>query len=260
MYLKVLSEVRAMSGFGSEHGLSFLIEVDNKKVLFDTGASNLFIKTAARLGIDLGEVDRIVLSHGHWDHGNGLEFMEGKTLICHPGCFVKRFRKTGKDQLGLALTEKEIAEKYDLETFTHPLNLSKHLWFLGEIPRNNDFEAKSTKYILEDGSDDFIMDDSGLAVITDKGLVVISGCAHSGICNMIEHARRVTGVSKVAAVIGGFHLKAVNKQSRKTIEYLEELEVKQVIPSHCTFDPALDLFHRAFGTRDVLTGGKFVFC
>jgi len=259
MYLTVLSEVRAMDGFESEHGLSFLIEADHKKILFDTGSSNLFIKSAARLGIDLGEVDRIVLSHGHWDHGNGLEYMEGPTLICHPGCFVKRFRKIGKDELGLSLSEKELGERFNLETFRQPLKLSNHLWFLGEIPRKNDFEAKSTKYILEDGSEDFIMDDSGLAAITDKGLVVISGCAHAGICNMIEHARRVTGVSQVAAVIGGFHLKAVNKQTRKTIEYLKELGVKQVIPSHCTFDPALELFHRAFGTRDVLTGGSFVF-
>ena len=230
-----------------------------KKILFDTGASNLFIRSAARLGIDLEEVDHIVLSHGHWDHGNGLEYMEGKTLICHPGCFVKRFRKTGEDQLGLSLSEKELRERFNMETFRHSIHLSKHLWFLGEIPRKNDFEAQSTKYVLEDGSEDFIMDDSGLAVSTDRGLVVISGCAHSGICNMIEHARRVTGISRVAAVIGGFHLKAANKQTRKTIAYLEKLEVAQVIPSHCTFDPALGLFHRAFESRDVLTGGKFIF-
>jgi 7,8-dihydropterin-6-yl-methyl-4-(beta-D-ribofuranosyl)aminobenzene 5'-phosphate synthase len=260
VYLTVLSEVRAMSGFDSEHGLSFLIEVDHKKILFDTGASNLFIKSAARLGIDLEEVDRIVLSHGHWDHGNGLEYMEGKTLICHPGCFVKRFRKTGEGQLGLSLSEKEASDRFNLETFRHPIKLSDHLWFLGEIPRKNDFEAQATKYILEDGSEDFIMDDSGLAALTDKGLVVISGCAHAGICNMTEHARRVTGISKVAGVIGGFHLRAANKQTRKTIEYLEELEVKEVFPSHCTFEPALGLFHRAFGSRDVLTGGRFVFC
>lgn len=260
MYLTVLSEVRAMAGFESEHGLSFLIEVDQKKILFDTGASNLFIRSAARLGIDLEEVDRIVLSHGHWDHGNGLEYMEGKTLICHPDCFVKRFRKKGEGQLGLSLSEKEMGKRFNLETFRKPIQLSKHAWFLGEIPRKNDFEAKSTKYVLEDGSDDFIMDDSGMAVICDKGLVVISGCAHSGICNMIEHARRVTGISKVAAVIGGFHLTAANNQAKKTIAYLEKLEVPQVIPSHCTFDPALDLFHHTFGSRDVLTGGKFVFC
>ena len=259
MNLTVLSEMRAMDGFESEHGLSFLIEVDRKRILFDTGASNLYIRNAARLGIDLEEVDRIVLSHGHWDHGNGLEYMKGKPLICHPGCFVKRYRKSGKDYLGLSLSQKELSERFDLETFRQPVRLSDHLWFLGEIPRKNDFEAQSTKYVLEDGSDDFIMDDSGLVAITPKGLVIISGCAHSGICNMIEHARRVTGVFKVAAVLGGFHLRATNKQTRKTIEYLEKLKVAQVIPSHCTFDPALKLFQKTFGSRELLSGACLVF-
>jgi len=257
--LTVLSEKRGMDGFESEHGLSFLIEVDRLQILFDTGASDLFKHNAARLGIDLGKVDRIVLSHGHWDHGNGLEYLEGKPLICHPGCFVKRYRKLGESYLGLSLSKEELADRFDIETFRHPIRLSEHLWFLGEIPRKNDFEAQTTRYVLEDGSEDFIMDDSGLVAITRKGLVVISGCAHSGISNMIEHARRVTGIFKVAAVIGGFHLKAANLQTRLTIDYLEKLEVGQVIPSHCTLDPALDLFRQKFKSPELLAGACLVF-
>jgi 7,8-dihydropterin-6-yl-methyl-4-(beta-D-ribofuranosyl)aminobenzene 5'-phosphate synthase len=248
-----------MDGFESEHGLSFLIEVDQKLILFDAGASALFKRNAARMGIDLDKVYRIILSHGHWDHGNGLEHMQGKPLICHPGCFVKRYRKSGKEYLGLPFSKKEAEERFDLETFRHPIRLLDHLWFLGEIPRRNDFEAISTKYMLEDGSEDFIMDDSGLAVATEKGLVVISGCAHSGISNMIEYARRVTGILKVAAVVGGFHLKAANTQTHRTIEYLEGLGDIRVMPSHCTFDPALDLFHSAFGDSKVLAGACLTF-
>ncbi|MDF1573839.1 MAG: MBL fold metallo-hydrolase [Bacteroidales bacterium] len=259
MNLTVLSEKRAMDGFDSEHGLSFLIEVDQKMILFDTGASDLFVHSAAKLGIDLERVDRIVLSHGHWDHGNGLEYLKGKALICHPGCFDKRYRKSGDDYLGISLSREEVAEKFDLETFRRPMMLSEHLWFLGEIPRKNDFEAKYTKYKLKDGSDDYIMDDSGLAVISRQGLVIISGCAHSGICNMIEHSRRVTGIFKVAAVIGGFHLRVVNTQTRKTIECLKKLEVDRVLPSHCTLDPALGLFRRVFGSQEVLTGTCLTF-
>ena len=250
--------MRAMDGFESEHGLSFLIEVDQHKILFDTGASDLYIRNATKLGIDLEEVDRIVLSHGHWDHGNGLEHLAGKRLICHPACFDKRFRKSGGAYLGLSLSREEVAKKFELETFRHPVKLSDHLWFLGEVPRRNDFEAKSTKYKLEDGSDDFIRDDSGLAVITKKGLVIISGCAHSGICNMIEHARRVTGIFEVAAVIGGFHLKANNRQTQKTIKYLEMLEVSRVLPSHCTMEPALGEFYGVFGKNEVLAGARLI--
>jgi len=109
MNLTVLSEMRAMEGFGSEHGLSFLIEADRKKILFDTGSSDLFLQSADRLSLDLEEVDRIVLSHGHWDHGNGLAWMKGKPLICHPGCFVKRYRKSGGEYLGLSLSREETA-------------------------------------------------------------------------------------------------------------------------------------------------------
>lgn len=251
--------MKAMDGFGSEHGLSFLIEADQKKILFDTGASDLYIKSATKLGVSLEKVDHIVLSHGHWDHGDGLKYMEGKPLICHPGCFVKRYRKSGDDYVGLALSEKELGERFDLQTSRQPVRLSDHLWFLGEIPRQNDFEAQSTKFILEGGADDFIIDDSGMVSVTDKGLVVVSGCAHAGICNTIEHARLVTGVSKVAAVIGGFHLRASDNQARRTIEYLEKLGVGQVLPSHCTFDPALNLFKKAFGGSEVLTGGCLAF-
>jgi len=187
MKLVVLSDAKAMDGYGSEHGLSFLIEVDHIRILFDTGASDLFIRNAEKIGIDLGDVDAIVLSHGHFDHGDGLQYVDGNTLVCHPGCFVKRYRKEGGVNLGLALTKKEIERKFKLKTSRDPLRLSEHLYFLGEIPRVNDFEAISTRYMLEGGEEDHVIDDSGLACITDKGLVVVSGCAHSGICNIIEH-------------------------------------------------------------------------
>jgi 7,8-dihydropterin-6-yl-methyl-4-(beta-D-ribofuranosyl)aminobenzene 5'-phosphate synthase len=259
MELTVLSEVKALKGFGSEHGLSFLVKTDQRSFLFDTGASDLYKHSAARLGIDLEQVDRIILSHGHWDHGNGLAFLKEKSLICHPGCFVKRYRKTGKDYLGLSLSREEVEERFNLETFRRPIRLSEHLWYLGEIPRDNDFEAQSTPYILEDGSEDYILDDTGLAAITDRGLVVISGCAHSGICNMIEHARRVTGVLKTAAVIGGFHLQADNPRTRRTVEYLRQLGVGKVLPSHCTREPALGLFRREFEGREVQTGACLTF-
>ena len=259
MKLSVLSDAKAVDGYGSEHGLSFLIEVDQKKFLFDTGASDLYLRNAMKLDLDMAELDAIVLSHGHFDHGDGLQYIKDKPLVCHPGCFVKRYRKSGKGYLGLALSEEEIRTRFDLKTSRDPVQLSEHLFFLGEVPRENDFEAQHTKYRLEDGSDDFIRDDSGLACISEGRLLVFSGCAHSGICNMVEHAMNITGVSKVAAVVGGFHLRAVNNQSRRTITYLKNLGVEQVLPSHCTFDPALTEFHKVFGKRELKTGNHLVF-
>lgn len=259
MKLSVLSDGKAVDGYGSEHGLSFHIEVDQKKFLFDTGASDLYLRNAKKLGIDLAEVDTIALSHGHFDHGDGLQFLQGKRLVCHPGCFVKRYRKAGEGYLGLALSEDEIRDRFYLEPSREPVQLSEHLFFLGEVPRTNDFEAQQTKYILEDGTNDFIMDDSGLACIRDGRLVVFSGCAHSGICNMVEHARKVTGVKQVAAIIGGFHLKRVDWQTMRTIVYLKELQVKRIYPSHCTQEPALSRIVELFGGLVPTAGSQYLF-
>lgn len=259
MQLTVLSEAKAMDGFSSEHGLSFLIEEDGKKILFDSGASDVFTENAHKLGIDLNDVDTIVLSHGHWDHGNGLQHISGKPLLCHPACFQKRYRKLGEENIGIALEREKIEARFEVQTSREPIQLSEHLWFLGEVPRLNDFEAKTTKYVLEDGSPDFIMDDSGLAVITPKGLVVISGCAHSGICNMVEHAKSVRGMDRVEAVIGGFHLKAVNQQARQTAQWMKDAGIPQLLPSHCTMGPALDMFQELPGSAELLAGSTLYF-
>ena len=248
-----------MDGYGSEHGLSFLVEVDKKRILVDAGASDLFLRNAEKLGVDLKNVDTIALSHGHFDHGDGLQFIGRLPLLCHPGCFQKRYRKLGGGYLGLALSEDEIRARFEVTLSREAVQLSEHLFFLGEVPRINDFEAQNTKYILEDGSEDYILDDSGMACITDEGLVVISGCAHSGICNMVEHAKKVTGVEQVAAVIGGFHLTIVNPQTMRTIVYMKEIGVKRVFPSHCTQDPAHSRFLELFEGQEVKTGSVFQF-
>jgi 7,8-dihydropterin-6-yl-methyl-4-(beta-D-ribofuranosyl)aminobenzene 5'-phosphate synthase len=200
--LNILSETKALEGYGAEHGLSFLVEADGKSFLFDTGASDLFMRNAALMGIDPNQAEAVVLSHGHFDHGDGLPYLERNTLVCHPGCFVKRYRKLGFGNIGISLSEASAGKRFDLVPSRDPLWLTEHLLFLGEIPRENAFEAQATPYILEDGTKDFIYDDSGLACVTEGGLVVVSGCAHSGICNMITHALRVTGEDRVKAVIG----------------------------------------------------------
>jgi 7,8-dihydropterin-6-yl-methyl-4-(beta-D-ribofuranosyl)aminobenzene 5'-phosphate synthase len=259
MKITVLSEVKAREGYLSEHGLSFLVEADGQRILFDTGASELFLNNASRLGIGLESVQTVVLSHGHYDHGDGLPFLDRKKLVCHPGCFVNRYRRRGTGNLGLALSRDELEKRFDLQTTREPVQLTDHLIFLGEVPRNNDFEARTTPYRLEDGEDDFIMDDSGLAYLGDHGLVVISGCAHAGICNMVDHAVKVTGMDRIEGVIGGFHLKEMDQKTRRTIDYLRNRKVNRVLPSHCTKSPALEGFHRAFGIKEVLAGEVYSF-
>jgi 7,8-dihydropterin-6-yl-methyl-4-(beta-D-ribofuranosyl)aminobenzene 5'-phosphate synthase len=255
MKITILTENTAGGKYLAEHGLSYLIEIDDQKILFDTGHTDVFLKNARQLGIKIeNEVKTVVLSHGHWDHGDGLRYLQNKRLIAHPGAFIRRFRKKDFTPVGLALSRKEIESRFSLTETKNPVQISENLWFLGEIPRQNDFEAQSTSFVDDFQNDDFIPDDSALAALVNKRLVVITGCSHSGICNIVELAKKVTGISDVQTVMGGFHLKEQNEQTRKTIAYFKANRIDQVYPSHCTELPALVAFYDAFQNRQIKTG------
>ncbi len=258
--ITVLTENVAGGKFLAEHGLSYLIEIDGEKILFDTGHTNVFLTNAAILGIDIcNDVENVVLSHGHWDHGDGLKYLKNKVLITHPGSFEKRFRKTDQSPVGLSFTKAQITKRFKLTQTEKPFQVTENLYFLGEIPRLNDFESQKTSFQFEDGTDDFVPDDSALAAIVNDELVVISGCSHSGICNICEHAKKVTGKEKINAVIGGFHLRQEDLQLAETIKYFKESRIEKVFPSHCTELPALAAFFNNFKSAQVKTGMEFEF-
>ena len=253
MKLYILTENTASAKFLAEHGLSYYIEHDTN-ILFDTGYSDVFLQNAQKLDINIDSVNTVVLSHGHWDHGDGLQFIKNKKLICHPDAFQKRYRKNGDENIGLDLSFDELKTKFDIQYTRLPYNVSHNIIFLGEIPRQNDFESQTTTFALEDNSDDFVMDDSGLVIKLKNEIVIISGCAHSGICNIIEHAKQVTGIQKIRAVIGGFHLKYNNTQTQETIKYLKTQDIKEIYPSHCTELPALSAFYNEFKIKQLKSG------
>ena len=257
MKISILTENAPGTFTGSEHGLSYLIEHDGKRILFDTGQSDLFLLNAGIMGADLNNIDVIILSHGHYDHGNGLQYLRGGKLICHPGCFIKRYSKAGNKYIGLKNTLSEISARFDLITSSDPYQVSPKIIFLGEIPRTTSFESKQTGFIFEDGKPDFVIDDSALALGLKEGIFVVTGCGHAGIVNTLEHAKKVSGEERIYGIMGGFHLKQDDLQTRETIKYLKDNEVKYVYPSHCTALPALVAFHHAFGMDAVKTGQVF---
>ena len=257
MKIYILNDNRPKTPYGSEHGLSWLIEAGGEHVLFDTGPSDIFLRNAEKMGLDLKDVDKVVLSHGHYDHGNGLAYLERKpprTLICHPEAFGGKYHLGSDMWLGLPLTREKAEERFDLITTREPYRVTEDILFLGEIPRQNDFESKRTAFADAEGRKDFMPDDSGVAVITSEGLVVITGCGHAGICNTVAHARKVTGVKKVRAVMGGFHLKNDDEVTRKTVRWLKDTGVQQAFPSHCTELPALARFYEYFGNEFIRSG------
>ncbi|MCK5334104.1 MAG: MBL fold metallo-hydrolase [Candidatus Aenigmarchaeota archaeon] len=204
-------------------GFSVLIETKTKKILFDTSYSDDIIENARKGKINLSNIDYLVLSHGHIDHTEGLKFVdfsEVKTLLAHPDCFQKKYFK-GAGYVGIPFVLDYLRQKTKTTLTKEPYWLDENkIVFLGQIPRKTDFEAKEPVGCLETGEDDFVLDDSAIAIKTDKGLVIISGCSHSGICNIIEYAKEVCDENKIYAILGGFHL--FNKETTdKTIEFIK---------------------------------------
>ncbi len=239
--------------FSGEPGLSFLIETDGKKILFDTGYSDLFLQNAQKMGINLLDLDMVVLSHGHLDHSGGLfplirhmtrSIIEGfpvkkPLLVAHPWCFYPRPKSPVPDT-GTVLSEQELSRFFDVITTTIPRHLTTNLVFLGEIERAFKFEQVdpgTRKIIMPDGAakEDRILDDSALAFRTSEGLVIITGCSHAGICNIVEQAKTVCGNSRVIDIIGGLHLLSPEpSRLKKTAEYLRDLQLKSLHACHCT--------------------------
>lgn len=255
MKITILTENLAGGRFLAEHGLSYLIEHKGEKLLFDMGHSDVFLHNSELLGVDIHkDVDTLVLSHGHWDHGDGLQYLEGKKLFAHPLVFMQRYRRMDKTYLGLKMSKSEAVKRFDLQTSISPIEVKLGIIFLGEIPRHNDFEAKKTPFLDSKGEPDFILDDSALAIVDGDELVVVSGCAHSGICNIVNYAMTVTGIRNVKAVVGGFHLKKNDEIARMTVDCLKAMGVKSIYPSHCTDFPALVAFNAEFDIKQLKTG------
>lgn len=230
MIIKVLLE---NNNILNEHGLSLYIEKDDIKILFDAGQSDLYLKNGKNLKIDFDEIDIVVLSHGHYDHGNGLKYLNNRKLICHPKVFTKRYRKDGT-YIGLNLSRNEIKEKFLLIESKKPYYINKDICFLGEINK------MPTKYKLEDGSIDYLPDDSALVINTDKGLVIITGCSHSGIHNIINYAKKEMKNDKIYSLIGGFHLKEIDNKTRNLIDLFKKIE--KIYTGHCTSKKVIDFF------------------
>jgi 7,8-dihydropterin-6-yl-methyl-4-(beta-D-ribofuranosyl)aminobenzene 5'-phosphate synthase len=260
------------SALTAENGFSVYIEADGRRILFDTGYSGVFIENARRVGIDLLDLDYIVLSHGHNDHTGGLyhlvrlflEAMEEGTalrlpcLVAHPHCFFPRMRPPST-AVGPLLTADEVRRILPVDLSAAPVQLTPNLFFLGEVPRTVPFEAfdpGERRIVLPDGTEqaDLLLDDSALAYRGSDGLVIVTGCAHSGICNTIEHARRVCGEHRVADIVGGLHLLRDGDQLRGTCEYLGGLRPAALHACHCTSLAAKVALAGAAPLRETGTG------
>lgn len=236
--------------FLAEPAVSYFIEDEDFKILFDTGYSDVFYKNACKIGIHLNELDFIVISHGHNDHTWGLLYLipmyseciaaniplKKPELIAHPNAFD--LKRHGEEEIGSLLPLDKLKTYFKTSLTKNPVWLTKKLVFLGEIERKNSFEAQlPIGKTIKDGEEivDFVLDDSALVYKSSEGLVIITACSHAGICNIIEYAKKVCNENKIIDIIGGFHLlNPPEEQMEYTLNYMKKINIKQIHACHCT--------------------------
>ena len=243
-----------------EHGLSLYIQTDKTKILFDAGQTDVFIKNAEKLGVDLKDLDSVVLSHGDYDHGNGLKFLNLQNklnLFAHKDIFKDRISKRTSNYGGLNQSKEALKSKFNLNLSAKPMLVADNVIFLGQIEKINNFETGGLPMVDKNGKDYPHLDDSGIVIKTSKGLVIVSGCSHSGICNTVEYAKKLTGENEILAVVGGFHLKELDKKTEMTIKYFKENNIKNVLLAHCTADKVCSFMKEELpGVAKVVSVGK----
>lgn len=232
-----------------EKGLSLLLECDGLRVLFDSGRGRALRHNAEVMGVDLGSLTHVVLSHGHYDHVGGIGslpvYSDPIPLIACPDVFNERGyflpllpRRYNLYRLSGDLDPRQLATRGLLpHCSAEPVWLSKRLVFLGSIARRDKAAPSLLGYILRGGrvEKDLISDDSALAYKSSKGLIVFIGCGHSGVENIVQRAREVCGDERVHAVIGGLHLKFSGPQRAVALGmYLQQEGVESLFACHCT--------------------------
>ncbi len=248
----------------SEHGLSFLIKDGDKQILFDCGSTDAFIKNAYKMDMDLEHVTDIVLSHSHIDHvggflklqslykkfkGIGLELCN-KNIITHPDVFNENLSETKTAEVSdsnLYLSKDKIEKFFNLNLTKKPFAITENLIYIGEIP---------IKY--GEIKRDYSPDETALAYKSKDGLIIISGCSHSGVENIVEQARLVTGEQRIHTIIGGFYL--INRDGddiNNLGKYLQAQGVKLIYPCHCTDLESKIILSKFVMIKEVSTGRKY---
>ncbi len=251
-----LKDMELRNSILAEHGFSALVTLTSggqpRTVLFDFGFSEHGAAfNADTLSVDLSQVDVMVLSHGHVDHFGGLRHLVGRIdtkgieLVVHPTAFRQsRYIKISEQiKIKLPSLSRESLQSTGIklvESKEPKLLMDGHLLFLGEIPKKTQFEKGFPRmHYDENGVErwDPIEDDSAIvANVENKGLVILSGCAHTGIINTVHYAKELTEVEQLYVVMGGFHLTGADFEPiiEPTTKALKNLDPQHIIPTHCT--------------------------
>lgn len=234
-------------GFLAEHGLSLLIQTETHNFLFDTGQTLIFQENAWKMGIDLSEIDGIILSHGHYDHCGGLgAWMEQEQIRIPVYVNKKSFERKYTENPGTGeLREigidwnKEKCGKYLKLNDGGRVEILRDVFLVSQIPRDTEFEPYSQLFWKDSGGEekeqDYMEDEQLLVIRTEKGLHVFAGCAHPGIINCVSRIIALFPGEHIYSLMAGMHLKGAEKaRIQKTAEAIRKMEIEIVVPMHCT--------------------------
>ena len=260
-------------GLLGEHGLAFLINADGHSLIFDTGQGKVLGENARRLGIRLGGIEAVAISHGHYDHTGGLHTALTRApqarVYLHPAALHAKFSRQPVPphrSIGIPRADKRSVQSRESNAIwtTRPSEIVPGVHVTGEIPRMTSFEEVGGPFFLDltCTQPDPLADDQALYIESARGLVVLLGCGHAGVVNTLKYVSQITGRKRIHAVLGGMHLlRASRKRIEATGDALERFRVRVLAPGHCTGSAAVAYFWNRFPSRTVecATGSHFVF-
>jgi len=265
--ITLVIENNAPDGLMTEHGFAAWIETGDDCLLFDTGQGTALEHNARILGLDLGQASALILSHGHYDHTGGLPaFLAVNTVapVLHgKGATIRRFSchpEQAPRQIGMAPAVLEAlhllpaSRRIELDA---PAHLRPGIGITGPVPRITAFEDTGGPFYLDEdkGRPDPLDDDLSMWFETTEGLVILTGCCHSGLVNTVSHIRKITGIERVTGIIGGLHLlNASRERLEATRSFLSECAPDFLIPCHCTGSHVTEQLQREFGEKVVKPG------
>lgn len=261
--ITTLSENTAIRlGLLGEWGLSILLETDGRRILLDTGLTISAAYNSVAMGIDLSQIDVIVLSHGHRDHTGGLLHIlrlvrKQVEVVGHPDIWAAKYvLRPGRKEEYIGIPFPREAAESSGASFNltkEPVWISENIVTSGEIPMLTEYETIDPILCVKERGElkpDPLRDDRAVFINSDKGLIAILGCAHRGVVNTLRYAQKLTAVEAIYAVIGGTHLIGASpERMSSTVADLKKLDIQRLGVSHCTGLPASAILAREFGDR-----------
>ena len=268
IHITLIVDNEAPAGLLAEHGFAAWIDTGEECFLFDTGQGSALVPNCRTLGVDLNRACALILSHGHYDHSGAVDAflaINPHAPILHGhGATARRFSchpQQPARQIGMAETIRQALARLPPERYSvldAPRYLRPGFGITGPVPRQTAFEDTGGPFFLDEykTQPDPIDDDLSLWFETAGGLVIVSGCCHSGLVNTVRHVQQISGISRVRGIIGGLHLlNAGPERLDATLGFLRACTPDFLLPCHCTGASVVDRLRSEFGEAVVKSGG-----